>query len=383
MAKKSKEREEDELISSLVSNKRRKAKRDTTNSDVCFIGNPLSAAEARRRWPHSYQSKVAPPPLPLFTTSLLSKSPANIDDVIAEKLDVKKISSTSESTFRLADLGCSVGPNTFITMQNIIDVVQQKYQSQGLASHMPEFQVFFNDHASNDFNTLFASLPPRRSYFATGVPGSFHGRLFPESSLHFVHSSYALQWLSKLPEELLKKNSAAWNKGRVHYASAPDEVAQAYTDQFAKDITTFLDCRAKELVVGGLMVLIMPGIPNGIHRSSAPTGMIFGFLGHCLMDMAKEEMTQLVETNGCFDIERMEITQPGARVDGLSGQALTKHLRAGMEGIISKHFGTKIIDELFDRFSKKQQESFNLLESKYNVGTQLFMFFKFIMGTRT
>nr|POE73595.1 putative s-adenosylmethionine-dependent methyltransferase at5g38100 [Quercus suber] len=277
---------------------------------------------------------------------------AKIDDVIAEKLDVKKNSSTSESTFRLADLGCSVGPNTFITMQNIIDVVQQKYQSQGLASHMPEFQVFFNDHASNDFNTLFASLPPRRSYFATGVPGSFHGRLFPESSLHFVHSSYALQWLSKLPEELLNKNSAAWNKGRVHYASAPDEVAQAYTDQFAKDITTFLDCRAKELVVGGLMVLIMPGIPNGIHRSSAPTGMIFGFLGHCLMDMAKEgliseaqvntfnlpvyvaspkEMTQLVETNGCFDIERMEITQPGARVDGLSGQALTKHLRAGME----------------------------------------------------
>ncbi|KAM4119809.1 hypothetical protein ACJW30_03G087500 [Castanea mollissima] len=202
---------------------------------------------------------------------------AKIDDVIAEKLDVKKNSSTSESTFRLADLGCSVGPNTFITMQNII-FVQQKYQSQGLDSHMPEFQVLFNDHASNDFNTLFASLPPR-SYFATGVPGSFHDRLFPESSLHFVHSSYALQCLSKLPEELLNKNSAAWNKGRVHYASAPDEVAQAYTDQFAKDITTFLDCRAKELVIGGLMVLIMPGIPNGIHRSSAPTGMIFDFLG--------------------------------------------------------------------------------------------------------
>ncbi|XP_065628217.1 DNA (cytosine-5)-methyltransferase CMT1-like [Quercus suber] len=57
MAKKSKEREKDELISSLVSNKRRKAKRDTTNSDVCFFGNPLSAAEARRRWPHRYQSK--------------------------------------------------------------------------------------------------------------------------------------------------------------------------------------------------------------------------------------------------------------------------------------------------------------------------------------
>nr|POE67091.1 isoform 2 of probable s-adenosylmethionine-dependent methyltransferase at5g38100 [Quercus suber] len=112
-------------------------------------------------------------------------------------------------------------------MQNIIDAVQQKYQSLGFASHMPEFQVFFNDHASNDFNTLFASLPPERPSFATGVPGSFHGRLFPDFSLDFVHSSFGLQWLSKVPEELLNKNSAAWNKGRVHYASAPDEVAQA------------------------------------------------------------------------------------------------------------------------------------------------------------
>ncbi|KAF3958060.1 hypothetical protein CMV_016989 [Castanea mollissima] len=252
---------------------------------------------------------------------------AIIDDVIAEKLDVEKIFSGSKGTFRIADLGCSVGPNTFIAMQNITDAVQQKYQSQGLAFEMPEFQVFFNDHASNDFNTLFVSLPPERSYFATGVPGSFHGRLFPNFSLDFVYSSYALQCLSKVSEELLNKNSAVWNKGRVHYASAPDE-----------DITAFLDCRAKELMVGGLLVLIMPGVPNGIPHASALTGAIFDFLGQCLMGMAKEgliseaqvdtfnlpvyfaspkEMTQLVERNECFSIERMEITLPCAGADDL------------------------------------------------------------------
>lgn len=75
MAKKSKERENEELISPLVPTKRRKnANRDTTNSDVCFVGKPLSAAEARDRWPHRYQSKVASPfPLSLLP-SLLSKS---------------------------------------------------------------------------------------------------------------------------------------------------------------------------------------------------------------------------------------------------------------------------------------------------------------------
>ncbi|KAL4638009.1 hypothetical protein ACB092_03G120000 [Castanea dentata] len=284
---------------------------------------------------------------------------AVIDDVIAEKLDVEKIFSSSKGTFRIADLGC-------------------------FAFEMPEFQVFFNDHASNDFNTLFASLPPERSYFATGVPGSFHGRLFPNFSLDFVYSSYALQCLSKVPEELLNKNSAAWNKGRVHYASAPDEVAQAFTTQFAKDITAFLDCRAKELVVGGLLVLIMPGVPNGIPHSSTLTGAIFDFLGQCLMGMAKEgliseaqvdtfnlpvyfaspkEMTQLVERNECFSIERMEITLPCAGADDLIG-------------IISKHFGVEIIDELFERFCKKQGDFISMLESKYNEGDQLFIVLK-------
>ena len=49
---------------------------------------------------------------------------AMMDDVIAEKLDVEKIFSSSKRTFRIADLGCSVRPNTFIAMQNIIEVVQ-------------------------------------------------------------------------------------------------------------------------------------------------------------------------------------------------------------------------------------------------------------------
>jgi hypothetical protein len=206
----------------------------------------------------------------------INNAKAMMDDAIAEKLDV-----TSNCTFRIADLGCSVGPNTLFVVQNIIDAVQHKYQ-------LSEYQVFFNDHASNDFNTLFASFPPKKPYFAAGVPGSFHCRLFPESSLHFVHSSFALHWLSKVPEELLNKKSASWNKGRVHYTSAPDEVVHAYAAQFAEDMTMFLDARAKEVVVGGLMVLLMPATPNGIPHSSAPSGLMFDLLGFSLMDMAKE-----------------------------------------------------------------------------------------------
>ncbi|XVF85591.1 hypothetical protein PTKIN_Ptkin17bG0129400 [Pterospermum kingtungense] len=316
-----------------------------------------------------------------------------VSEAIEEKLDINEFSSSSNS-FRLADLGCSVGPNTFISMQNILDAVQHKYQSRGLASKIPEFQLFFNDQASNDFNTLFSSMPKERQYYAAGVPGSFHGRLFPQSSLHFVNSSFALHWLSRVPEELLDRNSPAWNKGRVHYTNASDAVLGAYAAQFSKDMAGFLDARDKELVSGGMMVMITLGCPNGVPYSLLPAGVNMDCLGSCLNDMAKEglvsedqvdsfnipiyapspkEITELVEGNGCFSIEKMVLTRTRTEADPIVDvRACVMHLRAGLECIISKHFGTDILDDLFDRVLKKLKESYHLItQSSYKAGTQL------------
>ncbi|XP_059646915.1 loganic acid O-methyltransferase-like isoform X2 [Cornus florida] len=297
---------------------------------------------------------------------------------IAEKLDVKSLTSTS-NTLRIADLGCSVGPNTFVAMQNVLETMEKNYHSQGLGSKMPEFHVFFNDHASNDFNTLFSSLPPDRQYFATGVPGSFHGRLFPESSLHFVHSSYALQWLTKVPEELLDENSRAWNKARIHYACAKEEVANAYAAQFEKDMEIFLNARAKETVVGGMMVLILPGHQDDIHHSQ-------GLVGEAEVDSfnlpvyfpSPNEMAPLVERNACFSIERMEMMRPRSNTDiAIDAQTLIMHLRAGMEGVFTKHFGREIVDEMFERaFQKSPAEFSRLLDLSSTLNSLLFLALK-------
>ncbi|PRQ37296.1 putative loganate O-methyltransferase [Rosa chinensis] len=127
---------------------------------------------------------------------------------IAEQLDIDLL--LPSNSFHIADLGCSVGPNTFSSVENILEAVQLKFQSQGLMNHqIPEFQVFFNDHTPNDFNLLFKSLPSNRQYYAAGVPGSFYGRLFPSASIHLFHSSFALQWLSKVPKDVEDKNSPA------------------------------------------------------------------------------------------------------------------------------------------------------------------------------
>ncbi|KAK3023372.1 hypothetical protein RJ639_044228 [Escallonia herrerae] len=167
-------------------------------------------------------------------------------------------------------------------------MLESKYKSVRLASETPEFQVFFNDHATNDFNNLFTSLLPEKSYFVAGVPGSFYGRLFPQSSLHIVHVSYAIHWLSKVPGEVLNINSPAWNKGKIYYTSAFDEVFNAYAAQFANDMNNFLNARAEEVVVGGLVLLVMIAIPDGVHRSQSASGMVYDALGLCLMDMAHE-----------------------------------------------------------------------------------------------
>ncbi|CAI9763569.1 unnamed protein product [Fraxinus pennsylvanica] len=111
---------------------------------------------------------------------------------------------------------------------------------------MPEFQVFFNDGTSNDFNTLFASLPQNRNYYTVRVPGSFHASQFPKAPLHFAYSSCTLHWLSEVPKEVVDPSSSAWNEGKFLYHGYKNEVFNAYAAQFAKDLDSFLKARAEE-----------------------------------------------------------------------------------------------------------------------------------------
>ncbi|KAF3795174.1 putative S-adenosylmethionine-dependent methyltransferase [Nymphaea thermarum] len=110
------------------------------------------------------------------------------------------ISPKDSNVIRIADLGCSVGPNTFYVVQSIIDAMCSTPSISQLAPAVPEFQVFFNDQMGNDFNMLFNSLPLLDCrYFVAGVPGSFYERIFPGASIHFFNSALALHWLSKAP----------------------------------------------------------------------------------------------------------------------------------------------------------------------------------------
>lgn len=215
---------------------------------------------------------------------------------IREKLTIHKNSNATTITpvFKIADLGCSVGPNTFACVRTLIEAVKLEFKAQGLETQLPEFQVFFNDHVANDFNTLFKAFPNDRTYMAAGVPGSFHGRLFPKASMNLMHSSFAVQWLTRVPQEVTKEVSPAWNKGRITYArSESSKVEEAYAAQFARDMKAFFTARSAELADDGLLAILMPCRPEPSLPSESTLMNILECLGDALADMVKEVKARL------------------------------------------------------------------------------------------
>ncbi|KAK4380601.1 hypothetical protein RND71_002463 [Anisodus tanguticus] len=294
---------------------------------------------------------------------VLDGSKEMIRDAIIKNLDIKSILLSSSNTFRITELGCSVGPNTCIAMQHIVEALKDKYlyQVTNLTNNIPEFQVFFNDHITNDFNTLFRSLPVDRSYYAFGAPGSFH-------------------------EELLDEKSPAWNKGLIHYIGASNiEVVNAYVAQFEKDMEMFLNARAEEIVTGGMMVIVSSYTRlMNFFGSSLMDLVNEGKLDESLVDsfnlpiyfFSAEDMTKVVERNDCFSIERIELTYPKSKlVDEADAKTLMINLRAALEGILINHFGSKIAEEACARTILKTLISAKLLLQNSKLSMKATSFF--------
>ncbi|PPE01062.1 hypothetical protein GOBAR_DD01913 [Gossypium barbadense] len=261
---------------------------------------------------------------------------------------------------KVADLGCSSGPNTFITTSHIIDTIHGICQEEQLK--FPELEVFLNDLPENDFNSVFKSVPSfydrlkkekgdivQERCFIGGVAGSFYHRLFPTKSLHFVHSSYGIHWLSKVPVGLED------NKGNVYMArSSPPSVFKAYADQFQKDFTNFLSLRSEEIMPQGCM---------GVVKEADVDSFNVPHYTPC-----KGEIAEIVEREGSFDIKRLQVFDANlsavlSREEQLHNQDLdfnvylemgkktANGVRAISEPLLSSHFGDAVIDKLFKRFA--------------------------------
>ncbi|KAF4383384.1 hypothetical protein G4B88_023958 [Cannabis sativa] len=245
---------------------------------------------------------------------------------------------------RIADLGCSSGPNTLIVVSDILDIVESICTQSLNKKNLPQaFQVFLNDLPGNDFNTIFQSLSSFyerlkkekgdkfEHCFIAASPGSFYGRLFPNNSMHIVHSSSSLHWLSQVPKELVNKQTReAYNKGNICVSNtSPPMVFKIYLEQFQKDFTNFLRCRSEEIVNGGVMNIIEEESLNNFNMP--------------LYCPSEREVRNVIEEEGSFFLHKLNV--------------FVTTWDAAMESILVKQFGETIIDELFKRLANKVIES--------------------------
>ncbi|CAK8532429.1 unnamed protein product [Lathyrus sativus] len=281
-------------------------------------------------------------------------------------------------SFAIADLGCSSGPNTLLVISDVIKVVEKLCQQ--LNHESPEYKVFLNDLPENDFNNIFKSLDTftqklrnemeieMGSCYFFGVPGSFYGRIFPNKSLHFVHSSYSLHWLSKVPKGVDN------NSGNIYVTStSPSNVLKAYHEQFHIDFSHFLKCRAEEIVEGGCMILTFLGRESDDLLSK---GVCYGWelLTTALNDMVMQgiieeeklntfnipnyypspsEVKLEVETEGSFSINQLEVSEVNvSALDSDLCESVAKGTRAVIEPLLINHFGEGVTREAFDRYRK-------------------------------
>lgn len=293
-----------------------------------------------------------------------------------------------KTTLCVADLGCASGPNTLNVVSELI-ITSEKIRHERSTAEL-EYQVYLNDLPGNDFGSVFISLP--RLYqevneqvglksdqcFVAGVPGSFYGRLFPRQSLHFVHSSYSLYWLSQVPE------GVEANKRNVYLTStSPTCVVKAYKDQFKEDTTLFLKSRSEELVKGGQMVLTYWGRTTEDPKSSEST-FVWDMFSSVFNQLISEgiieeekveafnipvyhpsstEVADEVGKEGSFVINTVNVSQVSfdGEENGMStiakrGEPPSRLMRSVVEPIFASHFGTAVIDEIFERYSRVAED---------------------------
>ncbi|KAK1420116.1 hypothetical protein QVD17_21454 [Tagetes erecta] len=293
--------------------------------------------------------------------------------------------------FKMADMGCSSSKNTLLVASNVMDIVIEACKENDLKP--PQFQIFLNDLFGNDFNTLFKWLPDFYAKlkqekgetfvpcFVSAVPGSFYSRLFPDQSLHLVHSSYSVHWLSQVPQGL------EGNALNIYMAkTSHPNVFQAYEKQFKTDFISFLQMRSEEIVCGGRMVLALVG--RSVADPTSDDGCrLWELLAQSLVDMVKEgrvqqsdvksfnvpiyypcedEVRYAIQNEGSFCLQSLNVfrlnwdpldTDYKNRNDSdehsqIHGENTAKMVRAFAEPLLTSHFEKSIMDEVFNKYSK-------------------------------
>ncbi|HTY31142.1 SAM-dependent methyltransferase [Mycobacterium sp.] len=191
----------------------------------------------------------------------------------------------------IADYGAANGHNSLKPLSAAIAVLRRRTRQDHA------ILVAHTDVPHNDFTALFHTLADDPdSYlhtdttsFASAIGRSFYGQIVPSKTVNLGWTSWATQWVSRIPYEL---------HDHVHAAYSADDAARAaYSHQAAADWHDFVAFRGRELAPEGrLVVLTLGGDEDGRPGFETLLDAIVAALADQALDglLGKDELRRMV-----------------------------------------------------------------------------------------
>ncbi|XP_059310608.1 benzoate carboxyl methyltransferase-like [Lycium ferocissimum] len=244
-----------------------------------------------------------------------------------------------------------------------------------MGQQVPELFSICKSLTSSKIVILRQFVPPDSSYTKLSNP---FGHWHPNKLLEiYVHLTWQVCKCFYNQEQDLAHSEHLLQSFEIFAKSSPRDVFEAYLKQFQEDFFNFLRFRGQEIKPGGVMILAYLGrsTPNPFIKDAIE---ILAMLAEILLQMAteeakvdsfnfptyfpyKEEVVTIIQAEGSFNLEKLEIFE--VNWDGTadndndcdfsnSHTIITNSVRAFSGPMLANHFGTSILDELFERYEK-------------------------------
>jgi hypothetical protein len=193
----------------------------------------------------------------------------------------------------IADYGAGTGYNSVLPIRAAIAVLRKRTR--------PEHSILVThtDVPDNDFTALFRTLTDDPdSYlqadpasFGTAVGRSYYTQILPSNSVNLAWSSWALQWLGRVPMPVGDHLFAAY--------SQDEKLRAAYAKQAAHDWHEFVAFRGRELSPGGRLVVMTLATDGDGELGFRP-----------LLDAMAETLAELSAAGTITDVELSAMSVP-------------------------------------------------------------------------
>ena len=217
----------------------------------------------------------------------------------------------------IVDYGSSEGHNSLAPVSVAVAILRERIGRERAIS------VVHTDLPSNDFGALFQTLAlDPESYlrddprvFASAVGRSFYEQILPDSTVTLGWSSWAVQWLSRVPALIPDQVQVAYSQDAG--------VRSAFHQQAADDWRCFVVHRAAELRPGGRLVVLSMALDD--HGDFGYKPCVVAIYG-AVLDLVDEGFITKVEAQRMViptvGRGRQDFTAPFAETGSFAGLTL-------------------------------------------------------------